>query len=146
MQQFHDQVRIDAPVEQVWAFLCDPAHLHDWATQTEWSDVSGPLDQVGTTFVQTARIMGHEMKGTLEVLEVEPQRLLRLRSDQGVNMVFRFEAQGGGTVLTLEGDYQMPHLPAFLQNLMSKSYIERNTRHQLENIKALVEATVAVPV
>jgi hypothetical protein len=39
----------------------------------------------------------------------------------------------------------MPHLPAFLQKLMSKSYIERNTRHQLENIKALVEATVAVP-
>jgi ligand-binding SRPBCC domain-containing protein len=145
MQQFHDEVRIDAPVEQVWAFICDPAHLHDWATQTEWSDASGPLDRVGATVVQTARVMGHEMKGTLEVLEVEPQRLLRLRSDQGVNMVFKFEAQGGATLLILEGDYEMPHLPAFLQNLMSKSYIERNTHHQLENIKAVVEATVAVP-
>jgi uncharacterized protein YndB with AHSA1/START domain len=148
MNHIHDAVRIEAPVDQVWAFMCDPAHLHDWSPQAEYSDFSGPLDQPGTTLVQHWRIMGFEMKGTMKVLEAEPRRLLHLRNDAGpTDMVFRFEPEGHATLLVLDSDYEMPrHLPAFVQNLMSRSYVERNVRHQLETIKALVEARATVPV
>jgi len=146
MNHIHMETRIEAPVEHVWAFLCDSSHLDDWSMGT-FTDFSGPLDQVGTTFVQTNRMMGFEMKGTLTVVEVEPTRLLRLRSDPGpADMFFRMEHEGDATHLTLETDYEMPgHIPGFLKNLMTRSFVERHMRQQMEDIKALAEATVAVP-
>jgi carbon monoxide dehydrogenase subunit G len=146
MNHFHDEVRIEAPVEHAWAFLLDPSHLEEWQPRAKYSDVSGPLDQAGTTFVQTSRLMGFEMKGTLKVLEVEPLRLLHIRNDSGpTDMFFRFEPEGEGTRLTLEGDYDMQGpIPGFIKSIMTKSFIERQTHQMLEDIKALAEATVPV--
>jgi hypothetical protein len=39
--------------------------------------------QVGTTCVQSAKLMVFEMKWTTEIVEVEPLRLVRLHSDWG---------------------------------------------------------------
>ena len=145
MNHFQLETRVEAPVGHVWAFLCDPSHLEDW-TRAKTSDVSGPLDQVGTTFVQTSRTLGFEMKGTLTVLEVEPMRLLHLRSDMGPDMVFRFAPEGDATHLTFETDYEMTgHIPGFIKSLMTKSYVERQMRRGMEDIKAFAEATVQVP-
>ena len=92
-------------------------------------------------------MMGVEMKGTLTVLEVEPLRLIHLRSDFPMDVFYRFAPEGDSTLMTVEGDYDMPgHIPGFIKNLMSKSWVDRQTRHQLENFKGLAEATVSVPV
>jgi uncharacterized membrane protein len=147
MNHFHDEVRIEAPIDHVWAYLCDTSHWHDWQSGEEFSNFSGPVDQVGTTFTSTSRMMGVEMKGTLTVLEVEPQRLVHLRSDFPMDAFYRFAPEGDSTLMTVEGDYDMPgHIPGFIKNLMSKSWVDRQTRHQLENFKGLAEATVSVPV
>ncbi len=146
MNHFHHEVRIEAPIDHVWAYLCDTSHWHDWQSGQEFSDFSGPVDQVGTTFTSTSRMMGVEMKGTLTVLEVEPQRLVHLRSDFPMDAFYRFAPEGDSTLMTVEGDYDMPgHIPGFIKNLMSKSWVDRQTRHQLENFKGLAEATVSVP-
>ena len=58
-------------------------------------------------------------------------------------MLFRMDPEGGATHLALETEYELPgHMPGFLKNLMSKSFVERNMRHQMENLKAFAEATV----
>jgi uncharacterized membrane protein len=147
MNHIHDAIRIEVPVEHAWALLCDTSRWHDWDPRSEHSDWSGPLDQVGTTFVETSRMMGFEMKGTLKVLEVEPLRLIRIRSDFGpTDMFYRFEREADATLLTVEADYEMPgHIPGFIKNLMTKTWIERYTRQQLEDFKALAEVTVPVP-
>lgn len=147
MNHFHDAIRIAAPVEHAWAFLCDVSHWHDWDPRYEYSDPSGPVDQVGTTIVATGRMMGFEMKGTLTVVEVEPQRLLRVHGDlASMDVFYRFAPEGDATRLTVEGDYEMPgHLPGFIKNLVTKSWVERYMRQQLEDFKALAEATVPVP-
>ena len=41
-----------------------------------YSDFSGPVDEVGTTYVAGMRVMGHEMKETHEIVEVESLRLM----------------------------------------------------------------------
>jgi hypothetical protein len=121
--------------------------MDDWNAGAKYSDFSGPLDQAGTTFVATSRTMGFEMKGTLTVMEVEPLRLLHVRSAaMTMDAFYRFAPEGEATRLTLDCDYDMPgHIPGFIKNLWSKSWVERQTRHQLENIKAFAEATVAAP-
>ena len=148
MQHFEDSLHIDAPIEHVWAFYLDTSHWSDWMPRAEYSDFSGPLDQVGTTYVGGMRIMGHEMKATYKVVEIVPQRLYHERSDMGpMDTFIRFEPEGDGTLVTVVSDYEMPgYLPKFIQDLMSKRWIERQTRQMLEDFKALAEATVPAPV
>jgi carbon monoxide dehydrogenase subunit G len=147
MIHFHETISIQAPIEHVWKFVADPSHLHDWITGEEFSEFSGPLDQAGTTFVSTSRLLGHEMKGSLTVVDVEPPRLIHLRSEFPMDAFYRFEPEGDATRMIVEGDYDMPgHLPGFIKNLMTKSWVERQMRHQLENLKGLAEVSVTVPV
>jgi uncharacterized protein YndB with AHSA1/START domain len=145
MEHFRGEIRIEAPVEHVWAFMCDPSHLEDW-TRAKTSDVSGPLDQVGTTFVQTGRMMGFESKTTCTVVEVEPLRLHRVRGEPGPwDMTWRAEREGDATRLILESDYELPgHIPGFVKNLMTKGWMEGNVHKILVDIKAFTEATVPV--
>jgi uncharacterized membrane protein len=110
----------------------------------EFSDFSGPYDQVGTTYAWKMKMMGFEMKGTGTVLEVEPLKLIHEHTDQGAQDVYyRFEPAGDATRLIVESDYEMPgYIPGFLKNLMTKSFFERQGRHMFEDFKALAEATV----
>jgi uncharacterized membrane protein len=147
MKHFRDEIRIEAPIAHVWAFLCDTSRWHDWNPREETSDWAGPFDQVGTTYVSTAKMMGFEMKSTQTVLEVEPLKLIHEHTDQGpMDVFYRFEPEGEATRVIVESDYEMPgYVPGFLQNLMTKNWIERNVRQMLEEFKALAELKVPVP-
>jgi uncharacterized protein YndB with AHSA1/START domain len=148
MQHLTDSIHIDAPVEHVWTFFFDRSHWSDWMPRGEYSDFSGPLDQVGTTYVGGMRIMGHEFKATYEVLEVVPQRLYHERGEMGPEESYmRFEPEGDGTRLSFESDFEVPgHLPKVIQDLVSKRWMERQTHQMLEDFKSLAEATVPVAV
>lgn len=147
MNHFHDQIRIEAPVEHVWAYFIDMSNWEDWMPRRKTSDVSGPLDTVGTTYVQSTRLMGFEMKWTTEVVEVEPQRLIHVHSDDGpMDNYFRFESDSEATRIEFDSDYDWPgRMPAFIMDLMATGWMERNVRKMLEDFKALAEAKVATP-
>ena len=144
MQHIRDEIRIEAPVEHVWAYMTDSSHWDEIQPRAKHTDFSGPLDQVGTTFVQTARMMGFEMKTTCTVVEVEPLRLHRVRGEPGPwDMTWRAEPEGDATRLIFESDYDMPgKLPGFIKDLMSKGWMEGNMHRMLTDIKAFTEATV----
>jgi uncharacterized membrane protein len=146
MERIREEIRIEAPVEQVWAFLRDTSRWHDWMPRGEFSDFSGPYDQVGTTYAWKMKVMGFEMKGTSTVLEVEPLKLIHEHTDEGAqDTYFRFEGEGDTTRVIVESDYEMPgYIPGFLKNLMTKSFFERQTRHMMEDFKALAELKVPV--
>jgi hypothetical protein len=146
MHSIHERIRIEAPVEHVWAFLCDTSRWHDWDPRSEYSDFSGPVDRVGTTFVETTELLGYEMKGTHEVLEVVPERLLHTRNDFGpTDIYYRFEPEGHATLVAIEGAYELPdNLPEHVRTVMSKTWGERYMRQQLHDFKALAEASVPV--
>ena len=144
MDHIREEIRVEAPVEHVWAYLCDTSHWQDWIPRQETSDFSGPYAEVGTTYVSTMKMMGFEWKQTNTVLEVEPLKLIHEHTDdQGsIDTYFRLEPDGDATRVIIESDYEMPgHLPGFLKNLMTKSFFERQMRHMLGDFKALAEAT-----
>ena len=147
MRHYHNAVRIEAPVKLVWEFFLDTTHWEDWMPRRKTYDVSGPLDRVGTTYVQSAKLMGYEMKWTTEVVEVEPQRLARVHSDWGpVDTTFRFEPDGDATNLVVDSDYEMPgKMPGVVKDFMSKGWMERNMGRMFEDFKALAEAKVPTP-
>ena len=146
MEHYRAEIRVEAPVEHVWAFYCDTSHWPDWMPGGTLSDISGPYDQVGTTYHAIARLLGHEMTVTYTVVEVEPLKLIREHSDDGpVDTVVRFEPDGEATRLTVECDYEMPaHLPGFIKDLAKKGWMNRRMDQMLGDFKALAEATVPV--
>ncbi len=148
MEHYEKEIRVEAPVEHVWAFYCDTSRWPDWMQGGTLSDISGPYDQVGTTYFGTMRLLGHEMKVTYTVTEVQPLKLIREHSDDGpMDSIVRFEPDGGATRLIIEGDYEMPRmLPGFIKDLMKKGWMDRRMDNMLGDFKALAEATVAVPV
>ena len=148
MEHIRLEIRIEAPVEHVWAYLCDTARWHDWIPRQETSDFSGPYDQVGTTYVSTMKMMGFEWKQKNTVLEVEPLKLIHEHTDDQGSMdtYFRLEPEGDTTRVIVESDYEMPgHIPGVLKTLMTKSFFERQMRHMLGDFKLFAEATVPVP-
>ena len=144
MKHWHDEVRIEAPVEHVWRFFFDTSHWRDWMPRGEFSDFSGPLDHVGTTYVETMKLMGFEMKMTSEVVEVVPLRLYREHSDSGpMDTTARFEPDGEGTRLIMEMDYEMPgKVPGFIKDLFAKGWGDRQGHKMVQDFKALAEAKV----
>ena len=148
MEHIREEIRVDAPVEHVWAFYCDTSRWPDWMPRARYSDFSGPYPQAGTTYVSTMKMMGFEWKGTNTVVEVEPMKLIREHTDDNGTMdsFFRFEPEGDATRVIIESDYELPgQIPGFLKPIMTKVFFERQMRHMLGDFKAFAEATVAVP-
>ena len=81
MQHMREEIRVEAPVEHVWKFFCDTSLWQDWMPRAKTSDFSGPVDKAGTTYLQTVRMMGFEQQMTIEVVEVEPERLYHEHSE-----------------------------------------------------------------
>jgi uncharacterized membrane protein len=105
---------------------------------------SGPVDEVGTTYVQSMRLMGFGQTMTMGIVKVEPQRLIHEHSGDGpMDNYFRFEPDGDATNLVVESDYELPgKLPGFIKDLMATSWMERQMRQMLADFKALAEAKV----
>ncbi len=144
MQHIRDEIRIEAPAEHVWSYVTDSSHWDEIQPRAKHTDFSGPLDQVGTTFVQTSRMLGFETKYDLTVTEVEPLRLCHVKAEPGPwDMVWRLEPDGDATRLAIESDFEIPGpLPGALKNLMTKGWMEGSVRKMLLDIKAFTEATV----
>ena len=142
MTHLRIETHIEAPVEAVWEFYCDISNWPDFMPRGTFTDVTGPIDQVGTTYVGGMRLMGYEMKATYEIVEVEPLRLLRERSEWQENR-FRFEPDGDATDFIVESDYELPgKVPGFIKDLVSKGWAERNFNNSMADFKTLVEAKV----
>ena len=147
MNHLHEEVRIDAPVEHIWDFYRDTSHWRDWMPRVKSSEFSGPVDKVGTTYVQTMKLMGFEMKSMTTVVEVEPLRLIHEHTDPGpMDNYMRFERDGEATRVVVDSDWEMPgKLPGFFKDLVNKGFAERHMHQMLADFKALAEAKVPAP-
>ena len=147
MIHFRHEIRIEAPVEGVWAVLCDASRWKEWAPRSEFSDFSGPVDEVGTTYSDTTRLFGIPFRMVTEVVEVEPLRLYHEHTDTGpVDTVIHLQPDGDTTRLVLESDADVAgilgKLPSFLKYPIARRVGEWNWRQYMAGLKALSESNV----
>lgn len=93
------------------------------------------------------RIAGIEGKGTNTVVEVEPNRLIRVRGFEGDDMIYRFELEGDGTLVSVDDEYVTTGVfSKLIDKVVLHSTMDRATRDYLEKMEAMAEAKVPVKV
>lgn len=134
---------VRAPIERVYAAYVDPALMPKWRGIKAITDMSGPLDHPGTTFVE---VVYGPYRPRTEVLAAEPPVLHSMggRSIRGIDWRWtaRFAVQGDGTEIALAEEVRFP--AGFISGLLRRSQeggrMERGTRERLATFAGLVEA------
>jgi predicted RNA methylase len=141
--------------EKEWEIATDLKRLPQWHTQVvEVKDAVGGAGQLGAT--ATLMLKGpdrvHEVR--VEVVEVEPQRVWKnvgheVGGGMSYTSISRYSAAAdGGTDWEWEQEIEPPKglIGAFADRLFLQRTIEREMRHSVDNLDALIEAELAQPV
>ncbi len=140
-------LQLKAPPERVWEFLCDAQLRPRWEIGViAVEDVTGPLDQVGSTWTEVRKLSGVTMRERFRVTRVDPQRLLEFSgtsSGGGRTTIRERIAPAGddGTIKTFEADYTLPGGPlgALIDRLYMRRKLERDSVIVDEKIRGLVD-------
>ncbi len=133
-------VDVDRPIEQVFAYLTDPAQLHEWQQTSEVEVLTdGPVG-AGTRISETRELLGRKLTQVVEVVQYEPPRRFALRIVEGpvkVDGEHDLEEREGGTRIHVGAQGPAPRLAgAFM-----KPALERQLRGHYARLKARLEAT-----
>ena len=147
MTHISRSVSISRPPDAVFTILTDVDRLPEWAaTVVETRELSHPTLEVGCTFRQTFRVLGHELDSEWRVTEFDRPRRVRYEagSTQGgrLEMVQTVRPLDHGSEVTLEIDYELPG--GILGRIADKVIAERQNEHDaersLEALKRIAEA------
>ena len=146
MATFAHTVEIERPVEEVFAFLTEPANLPRW--QRSLLDVQphrrGPL-RCGLEVTERRRFLGRELETTWRCTEHQPSRRSVIETDEGpvpFRGTFELEPAGGRLTRftwTLETRGAAARLAGPLAARMTRDELAANTlrlKHLLEENRA----------
>jgi uncharacterized protein YndB with AHSA1/START domain len=141
MTTIHTSVNINAPVEEVFAYLADPMNIQEWMVgMTEVMDVTG--SGVGQRYHWKYKMAGVPLRGESTISEHVPNERRVAVSKGGITstFTFTFAPTEGGTKLDMDVDYTIP-IPV-LGKLAEKLVLKRNQREadlNNQNIKERLE-------
>jgi uncharacterized membrane protein len=130
-------IEIARPVGEVFDYVADPEHLPEW--QESALEVHKISD---TRWKEERRFAGRLVETETEVIEREPGKRLRLRSDAGsveLEVDHVFSVVGNGTRLEVQAEGKVGGLMRFAEGT-----IERRARAEiaadLDRLKAILES------
>jgi uncharacterized protein YndB with AHSA1/START domain len=131
--------QVDQPADRIFTLLTDVRRQPEWIDEVEAVvPPSTPL-AVGTAYEQSAKYYGRSVTIQQEVLAIEPNHLIRLKSTGAMPTIttWRLEPDGSGTRLhlTFEGE------PGELYDMISagmEGQIKRGFQTQIKNLAALI--------
>src|SRR5579863_3634637 len=110
MAKVEQSVVIHAPVEKIFGFAADPAHLPEfWPSMIEVKDVQ-PLPNGGHRFRWVYQMAGMRFEGTSEDVEYVPNQRIVQKSRGGIEstVTWTFLSETGGTRVTFLAEYSVP--------------------------------------
>lgn len=141
MSMFEHSVLIRRPIEEVFAFLHDPANDPVWQTSLVETRLSSPMG-VGATLTEVRHFLGKRAELTFEITEYEPPTRSSKRAVAGpvpISAGYILEPADGGTKVTMVGETDAHGFfrlaePVFAR--MASRELETNAGH----LKDLLEA------
>jgi uncharacterized protein YndB with AHSA1/START domain len=137
-------VDIDRPMDQVFAFVADPANFPRWAgalVKESRQTSPGPVG-VGTTFTQVNMLMGRRFVSEMRVVTHDPPRRYEYITTSGPIRFaghYTFAPTGSGTRFTSVDQSQVSGLLRFLQPLL-QPVAQHQIKVNLDRLKAVIES------
>ncbi|WP_457253659.1 SRPBCC family protein [Pedococcus sp. P5_B7] len=138
------QTTIDMPVSAVASFASDPTNAPDWytnITSVVWQ--TQPPVAVGSRMDFVAHFLGRRLAYTYEVVELEPQVRLVMRTADGpfpMETTYRWETVGhGSTRMTLRNRGNPAGFSRLAAPVMELA-MRKATTKDLARLKTLLEA------
>jgi carbon monoxide dehydrogenase subunit G len=136
MAVIETSVKVNKPVEQVWAFITNLENQKKLSTFISRIEVSGPL-ALGTKYKIETTSMGMKNVTTNEVVAFEPNQKLGIKTfapppASDVTNLYLLEPDGDGTKLTLQMDATlvpagMPSMPGMEDMMKNQMMAGLNT-------------------
>lgn len=137
---------IGRPVNEVAAFAGDPTNAPEWYAniqRIQW--LTAPPVEVGSRMVFEARFLGRELAYTYEVVELQPESRLVMRTAEGpfpMETTYTWEPAGEGTTrMTLRNRGNPSGFGGLAAPLMERA-MRRATSGDLARLKKLLEESV----
>ena len=138
MPRYSLSTYVDAPPEHVFALWTNLERMGEWVGGvTGVSDVSGPVDRAGTTYV----VHFGPMKSPTEVLEADPPRRFATRFGNWIlrgRSMATFEPDGDGTRVVQEFE-TVGLISAISSWIFSRGSYEGSFRGELEKFARIAE-------
>jgi len=136
------EIVIERPRAQVAAYAADPSNATEWYEQierVEWQ--TDPPLALGSRVAFVARFLGRRLAYTYEVVELEADRRLRMKTDDGpfrMETTYTWADAGPDTLMTLR-NLGGPSGLARLFDPLARRAVARSTRKDLERLKRILE-------
>jgi uncharacterized protein YndB with AHSA1/START domain len=143
MARIKKTITINAPVEEVFGYVEEPANVPEyWPSVIEVKDVE-PLPNGGTKYRWVYKMAGVRFEGSSEAIEYIPNQRTVTDNKGGVpgTITWTYEPEDGGTKVTFEAEYtvNVPLLRRLAESFLVKVN-EQEAETVLANVKAKVEA------
>jgi uncharacterized protein YndB with AHSA1/START domain len=117
-------VRVDRPLEEVFAFVSDPLLFPRWnsAVQTVHAD-SGEAGELGSKYSMQRHLPTGQAENHLEVFAREEPNEFGIRTTSGPTPFvyrYRFASDGADTVVHLDASVEVPRVAAVLGSLAAR--------------------------
>lgn len=137
------ETTIGRPVEEVATFAGDPANAPQWyANIRSVSWKTAPPVAVGSRMDFVAQFLGRRLAYTYEVVELDPERRLVMRTADGpfpMETTYTWEATGTGrTRMTLRNRGNPAGFSRIVAPVMERA-MRRATSKDLSRLKAMLE-------
>jgi uncharacterized membrane protein len=145
MPYVEQSIVIQSPPEAVFDLIANqPERMPEWWHAFEaQTRVTPPPTVVGSVSRYVYNMMGVRIKGEHQVVEIEDNARLLVKTLSGIDGLFEFsfDAVNGGTELTVRVDYALPGsvLGQLLNRLTIEHRNERDLLEGLQNLKQIVE-------
>lgn len=143
MYQVEASKVINAPLEETYEKTASPHTGPIFIPNlNENSKIVPDQTQVGQRFEWRYNFFGVDLRGTGEVIAMEPNKswTLETKGDAQSRWYYTFQPDGGGTRVTLRVEYEVPDTAfARVSRPVSEKMNQRSCEQALDNLKAWLE-------
>jgi uncharacterized protein YndB with AHSA1/START domain len=140
---FETDVRIDRPVEEVFAYVSDPLNLPRWNSAVEAVGKTSAAEHGGaSTYSMERKLPTGRAVNELEVVASEPPRTFAIRTTAGPTPFlyrYQFSAEIGATVMKLDAEVELPGVAAVLPQL-ARRLVKKGVDDNFATLKQILEA------
>jgi ligand-binding SRPBCC domain-containing protein len=139
---FETEVRIERPLEEAFAFVSEPLNFPRWNSAVQSVRKTAASEHgVGSTYLMERELPSGRAVNRLEVVASEPQRQFAIRAIAGPTPFlyrYRFSAENGETVVSLDAAVELPGAAAFLPHVARRA-VKSGVDDNLATLKRILE-------